>query len=137
MTTSFRLSDGDLVLSGSQLSVVSGEAKLAQDIQLWVKEIYQNDRFHPQFGSVLESFIGEIIGSEIQFYIENEVRRVLENYQTIQLKGIANNSDIYSDNELLDTINSIKVTINYDKIIVAVSVTTVAGTTVKQTIGVI
>ena len=137
MTTSFRISDGDLVLSGSELAVVSGLAKLSQDIQLWVKEIYQNDRFHPAFGSTLEGFVGQIIDEDSAFYIENEIRRVLENYQTAQLRGVQRNPDVYSDDELLDTINSVTATLDFDKVYVSVKVTTVAGSVLSQKIGVV
>ena len=136
MSSSFRIADGDLVLSGSQLAIVSGQAKLSQDVQLWIKEIFGQDRFHPTFGSTLEGFVGQIINGETAFYVENEIRRVLQNYQAVQLRGLALNPEIYSDDELLDTINSIVVTISYDQVAVAVSLTTVSGTTLSQTIGV-
>jgi phage baseplate assembly protein W len=136
MSSSFLVSDGDLVLAGSELAIVSGVDKLAQDLQLWMKEVFGYDRFHPTFGSTLDSFIGLIVDQDMVFYIKSEVQRVLLNYQNSQLRAVQRNPELYSDDELLDTINSVNVVVSYDRVIVRVAVTTVSGIRVTTNIGV-
>lgn len=129
MSYSFKLVNGDLSVTGSTMDIVQGTDKLGQDIDLWLREQYQIDRFHPTFGSVLDYFIGGIVSVSTQVEIQSEIIRVLTNYQTVQLAAFKANPSKFATNELLNTFSVTNIQASYDKILVTVSFTTVAGTT--------
>lgn len=127
VTFSLAVQNGDLSLLGSQLAIVSGTPKLAQDLQLWILESYGGDRFHPAMGSTLEAYIGSVINPATSVTMQNEVLRVLANYQRVQQLGFTANPQLYSLAELLYSINDVSATISYDTVTAAVSVTSAAG----------
>ncbi|QZE10477.1 baseplate wedge protein [Mycobacterium phage ScoobyDoobyDoo] len=127
MSFSLALADGDLVQKGNQLDLVFGVDKLNQDIYLWLMERYGGDRFHVNMGSILQDFIGSIVGGSTKAEIESEVLRVLQNYQAVQLRGIKENPQLYSSSEMLVSIDDIQVSINYDTVNVAVKLRNGAG----------
>jgi hypothetical protein len=129
MSYSLKLANRDIAVSGSHLSIVQGTDKLAQDIDLWLREAYQVDRFHLSFGSILNSFIGGIIDRNTQVEVQAEILRVLQNYQTIQLLRFKANPSKFSPNELLNEVSNVGIQLSYDKILVTVTFTSVAGTT--------
>lgn len=124
MTFSLALKNGDLVLSGSNLAIVSGSDKLQQDMTCWLEERLGVDRFHPRYGSILPNFIGGIVNLSTQAAVQGEVDRVLGNYQAVQQQAFKNNPQLFSLVELLSGLTGIDVGINYDTVSVAVSVTT-------------
>lgn len=126
MSYSLAVSNGDLVRQGANLAVVWGIDKLKQDLQLWVAERFGGDRFHPEMGSILQDYIGTVISPRTKAEIEDEVMRVLDNYQRVQIYGFKRNPRLYSMTELLDQVKDISVSVNYDTISVSVSVRTVA-----------
>ena len=77
MTYSLMLSGGDLSTASSMLQTVSGTEKLKQDIHAWLTEAYQIDRFHPKYGSLMTSYIGQPMNVDSVFAIQVEVARVL------------------------------------------------------------
>ena len=119
MTFSLKIVDGDLAQKGSTLEVVFGKEKLTQDLDCWLKERYGGDRFHVNLGSTLPEYIGGIINPNTQREVENEVLRVLQNYQAVQLRGLKQNPTQYSHSELLISIEDIQTTVLYDAIYVA------------------
>lgn len=122
MSFSLQVSNGDLVQTGSQLSIVYGTDKLTQDMTLWLAERYGVDRFHPSYGSNLENYIGGMIGYGTQSMVYSEVMRVLTNYQKVQMAGFKSAPSNYALAELLWTINNVNVGVNYDQVSVAVNV---------------
>lgn len=129
MSYSLKLVNRDLGVLGSHLDIVQGTAKLTQDIDLWLREEYQVDRFHVSFGSILNSFIGGIISRDTQVEVQAEVLRVMQNYQNVQLIRFKANPLKFSPNELLNEISNVGVQLAYDKILVTLTFTTVAGNT--------
>jgi len=127
MSYSLKLKNGDLQANGSVLGLVWGKQKLLQDVDLWLKEIYQVDRFHPTYGSVIESFIGNIIGQHAQHEIEAEIHRVLTNLQNVQLRRLKTNPMKYTPDELLHRVVSVTTAISFDTIIATVIFQSVAG----------
>ena len=123
MTYSLRVSNGDLVLQGNQLDIVSGMDKLSQDMQLWVAERYGIDRFHPAMGSLLQNFIGSAITAGTQVGVQQEVLRVLDNYAKVQLKAFKENPQNFSYSELLISVDAVNVSISYDTVGVSVQIT--------------
>lgn len=129
MTYSLALSNGDLVQQGSQLAIVSGTDKLYQDVTLWLTERYGGDRFHPTYGSALESFIGGVIGTSTQAQAYNEILRVLANYQNQQDQAFRANPNAFSVSELLYSVDNVSVTVSYDTVQAIISVSNPASST--------
>lgn len=127
MSYSLKITNGDLTARGSHLDIVQGVDKLIQDIDLWLREQYQVDRFHISFGSILDNFIGGVIDNTTKVEVQAEVLRVMNNYQNLQLIRFKNNPQKFSPDELLNQITSIQVNISYDKVIVSLFFTTAAG----------
>lgn len=136
MTRSFKIVEGDLALSGSTLTTVSGVEKLIQDVDTWLKENFRVDRFHPQYGSVLDSMIGEVLDDTTEHRVQIEVLRVLSNYQQLQLQRVQKSPDFFSADELLDSINEVEVAVNYDSVQVNISMTTGSGRTVESNVSI-
>jgi len=116
MTFSFRVANGDLVTTGSQLAIVYGTDKLKQDLTLWMTERYGIDRFHPNMGSNFQNYIGGIISYATQSIVYAEAMRVLDNYQRVQFAALKANPTIFSLDELLWNINAVNVGVGYDQV---------------------
>ncbi len=115
--------DGDLDLS----TTVEGLDKLKQDLSIWLREEYGVDRFHPNYGSVLQNFIGENIDELTLHLVEVEVIRVFSGFQQAQLNLIKQNPGKYSMDELLDRIITVNVKLDYDTVYADVTFVTAAG----------
>lgn len=126
MSYSLAVSNGDLIRQGGSLAVVWGIDKLKQDLQLWVAERFGGDRFHPRMGSILQEYIGTVISPRTRAEIEDEVMRVLDNYQRVQIYGFKRNPRLYSMTELLESVENIAVSVSFDTVSVSVSVRTAA-----------
>ncbi len=120
MSYSLAVRDGDLVQTGSQLSLVFGVDKLRQDIQLWLTERYGGDRFHVNTGSILQEFIGGVASESTRVEVQGEVLRVLQNYQALQLRKFKNDPQSLSASELLVSIDDIITAVQYDTVNVSV-----------------
>lgn len=136
MSYSLKLSDGDLSATGSHLDIVQGIDKLTQDIDLWLREDYQIDRFHTSFGSILDSFIGGVIDNTTQITVQAEILRVMQNYQNLQLLRFKAKPEKFSPDELLHEVTGINVQVAYDKIVANLYFTTVSGATGATTLAV-
>jgi hypothetical protein len=130
VTYSLAVKNGDLVAEGSELQIVYGQAKLQQDITLWLLERYGSSRFHPTFGSALQSFIGGVVGSSTRANVYNEIIRVLTHYQTMIYQLFTSNPGIYSLSELPYSIDSVNVNVTYDTVNATVRVSNPASTAV-------
>lgn len=122
MSFSLQVSNGDLVMQGSQLGIVYGAAKLKQDMTLWLSERYGIDRFHPFYGSNYQNYIGGIVSYSTKTTVYNETMRVLDNYQRVQFAAFKANPSLFSLSEIMWSINTVNVGISYDTVNVAVNV---------------
>lgn len=129
MSYSLLIADGDLVLRGSNLAIVSGIEKLKQDLQLWVLERFGGDRFHPDMGSIMQDMIGGVIDQSSVDLIRNELFRVLDNYQRLQFKALKETPSLFSRSELLFAIDDINIGVGYDRITATVKVRSAADDT--------
>jgi hypothetical protein len=131
-------SNGDLKQAGSVIGTVSGIDKLKQDLDIWFRERYQIDRFHPSYGSVLDSHIGGIISSLSIAQITQESSRILSNYQRKQKESFDANPSSFTLDELITSIDSINVQQSLDSIYVNVIFTTASGSvsTINLTTGI-
>lgn len=120
MSYSLAIADGDLVQNGSQLGVVYGLAKLKQDINCWLMERYGGDRFHVNTGSILQDFIGGVVSESTRAEVYAEVFRVIQNYQSLQVRRFRENPERMSSSELLVSVDDILATVSYDTINVVI-----------------
>jgi phage baseplate assembly protein W len=128
MSFSLRLVNGDLDLSSNTMGVVRGVEKLTQDLSLWLREQYGIDRFHPDYGSALDSFIGQSINIATQHEIQVEVLRVLSLYQQIQTISLQKNPNKFTLDEILYSVTSVDCQAGYDNVYVTVRFVTALGT---------
>lgn len=137
MSYSLAIADGDLVQQGSQLGLVYGIEKLKQDVSLWLMERYGGDRFHVNMGSILQDFIGGVVSEATKAEVHAEVFRVLQNYQSLQLKRFKENPERLAASELLISVDDILTAVQYDTVNVAVRLRNGAqqATTIRVTSG--
>jgi hypothetical protein len=114
--------DGDLAKRGSHLSLVFGVNKLEQDVNCWLLEQFNSDRFHVNMGSILQEFVGSIVSGSTQVEVQSEIYRVLQNYQAMQLRRFKENPQKLSMSELLVSVDDVKVTVSYDAVWAAVKI---------------
>mgnify|MGYP000477547127 CR=1 FL=1 len=124
MSFSLKVVDGDIATLGSAMGIVYGVEKLKQDVSLWLRERYQSDRFHLSYGSILDNFIGGVIDDSTVHMVQTEVVRVLQNYQSLQYRLLKEHPDRLSADEILVSIDDVRVRIDYDTVNVAVRFST-------------
>lgn len=129
MTYSLMLSGGDLSTASSMLQTVSGTEKLKQDIHAWLTEAYQIDRFHPRYGSLMTSYIGQPMNVDSVFAIQVEVARVLSNLQSYQKQMYQQDPTLYSPDELLDYVDDISTVFDQDRLRIGITFRTATGYT--------
>jgi hypothetical protein len=116
MSYSLAITDGDLALAGSQLGLVFGLDKLRQDVNCWLLEQRGGDRFHTNMGSILQDFIGRVIRESTRAEVHAEVLRVLQNFQSLQLRRFKENPERFSASELLVSVDDIVTAVSYDTV---------------------
>lgn len=124
MSYSFAVVEKDIQLKGSNVGLAYGRAKLIQDLTLWLTERYRSDRFHSNYGSTLDSFIGDVIDGMSAAEVEAEVNRVLQNYQMVQYRRMQDDPTTLSPEEVLVDVEDIKARIDYDSVVVVISIVT-------------
>jgi phage baseplate assembly protein W len=137
------LSNGDLVVGPDGHGTLTGVPKIRQDLALAIGEPLGNDRFHPEWGSVLPTYIGQPMDSETDMLVRAEVARVIEQYIAIQQRDISRDaqngaSARYSTSDVLAAIQEIVVNVRYDTIQVTAILITQAGVrlTMKRTVNI-
>lgn len=126
------LSGGDLVVGSGGLQMQDGAAKIRQDLALALGEAYGNDPYHSGWGSVLPLYIGEPTTADLPMLVQSEVNRILQQYMTTQQQQLAtasanNQQHTITTAEIIQTVNSVDVSVLYDTIRVVISLTTMAG----------
>jgi hypothetical protein len=136
MSYSLGIVNGDLGLTGSLITSVTGTTKLRQEIDIWLREVYQVDRFHPAYGSVLQNYIGSIITDRLAHDVEVEVNRVLSNLQKLHVKRLQDNPLKYTPDEILRNVTSVKSQALFDSIYVNVVFESASGIVQSTSVGV-
>jgi phage baseplate assembly protein W len=85
----FQIQGGDLVIGPGGYATVSGPKKVLQDLSILVREPYGIDRFHPQWGGILEEFVGQEVNPVSRALVRGEIERLLQNYMVMQSRQIA------------------------------------------------
>lgn len=136
MTYSLALSNGDLAVSGSRVDLARGRNKLIQDLDTWLRERYRVDRFNPNYGSTLQSYIGSVMSELSNFEIKSEVLRVLDNYQNNQIQRFNADPGLFTADELISEVVDVQIKAEMESIVITVSLRTVSGNTVNYTKGI-
>jgi phage baseplate assembly protein W len=124
-----RLRDGDLVLGTSGYQMITGAPRVLQDLRCALGEPVGNDRFHPGYGSQLESYIGIPLDDDAIFLVVQEVSRVVRNYAEVQRDQITTDvlsglTSRYTAGDVVAELTDIKVTASQDALMVTVAMRT-------------
>jgi len=135
------VSGGDIQLSGGKLQFVVGSNKLVQDLTLWLQEPIGTGYTTPGFGSSLLSMIGGSQSKSTTSKIQSEIARVLQLYQgqqTISLQNAQNSAQLsyWNKSEIIQSINTITVSVQNSSISANVDITTLAGSNINLNISI-
>jgi hypothetical protein len=130
------LSGGDLVVGPGGLQMQDGPAKIRQDLALALGETYGADPYHSGWGSVLGQYLGEPTDADTPMLVQAEVNRILQQYMTNQQQQLATaaanqQQHTITTSEIIQTVNSVDVSVLYDSVTVIISLTTMAGQTLQ------
>lgn len=108
---------------------VTGSAKIRQDLALALGEQLGHDRFHPEWGSVLPSYIGRPITADTELLVRSEANRVVQVYIDVQRNEIVNDTlagrrSRFTTADVVARLDDIKTQINFDTIRVRLSLVT-------------
>lgn len=125
--------NGDLVPGPDGFETVTGSRKVAQDLRMAVGEPLGTDRFHPGFGSRLDTYVGVVNDESVRFEVEQEVTRVVQNYVAVQRDMIQRDMATggrsrFTTDDVVGSVDSIKATSLYDAVNVRVQLRTLAKT---------
>lgn len=141
MSQSFQLQNGDLVVtSGRAFQVIKNRDKLVQDLRLWILEQFGQDPSTPEYGSLLDSYIGSPISQGAINQIQAEILRVLQQYQAMQVDNMQNETIQYAGSTTLDPsevvtgISGLTIQSVGSMILVSVTVTTLDETQTQLSI---
>ena len=131
------LSGGDLTLGSGGLQMISGSAKIRQDLALALVEEYGSDPYNPEWGSVLPQYVGTPVDADTQLLVQSEVNRILQQYITNQqamLNAAAVNGQAttLTTADVVQSVDSVSVDLFYDTAKISISLTTMAGQTLSM-----
>ena len=129
---SLALVNGDLSVGAGGYQLVTGSARIRQDLALALGEEIGNDQFHPEWGSVLIRFLGQPIDQETEFNVRAEIARVVQNYINIQAQnviynGLNRNRQTMNDADIVVGVSNITTTVMYDTIQISANLQTLSG----------
>jgi hypothetical protein len=133
------LVNGDLAIgSNGGYLLYSGVSRIKQDLTLWMTEDYGADRFHPSFGSILKSYLGNVLTGDLQQLVRAEVNRILQNYILIQQNEVIRDTTVdvrgrYNTSDVVQSIASIQARSLLDTIYVYATLTTLSRETITVT----
>lgn len=134
------LADGDLVVGLSRRAqFVAGKDKLIQDLKLWLAEPLGWGPTTPNFGSLLDSYVGNADPQTAAVRIEAEVRRVLGLYQTFQFQRLRQAKErgtlsYWNRSGILAGIKDVTSEVLYDRVIIVVTIQTMSNNEADQTV---
>lgn len=128
----FQIRNGDLVIGAGGYATLTGVPKVYQDLGILVREPLGEDRFHPQWGGILQEFIGRIITQDARTDVVNEIQRLTQNYIVMQSRQMTvdlslNRRPRYSPEEIVVSLENVDVQQRGDRLNVKVTVSTASG----------
>lgn len=130
---------GDLSIDSSgNYATFSGADRIRQDLTLALTEAYGANSFHPKWGSILESYVGNPITQNLQQLVQAEVNRVVQNYIVLQQAQVLRNTTydiagVFDTSDVVQSVGPITVRTALDTIYVTATLTTVARQTITIT----
>jgi hypothetical protein len=129
------LQHGDLVLASSGHRTLDGASKVLQDLRGALLEPMGTDRFHPAFGSVLGSHVGEPISEFTGHDLRAEVQRVVDAYAGVQRDrlerdALSGRRSRYKTDDVLANLQTVSTRQMGDRIYLQVVLRTAADTSV-------
>jgi hypothetical protein len=130
----FALVNGDIQTGQSGYVMVSGQAKVLQDLTVATQEPYGSDPYHPGWGSYMNNYVGQD-PSAVPALAQTEVTRLVSNYmQTQQYQQTqalaAGQSSPFTNDDYVTGLASMTTAQDLDSITVSASVLTASGATV-------
>lgn len=130
------LVNGDLAIgtNGAYL-LYSGVSRIKQDLTLALTEEYGTDRFHPTYGSIVQSYLGQVLSAELMQLVRAEVNRVLQNYLIIQQNEVLRDSLVdvanrYDTSDVVQAVDAVQARAVLDTIYLSATLTTLSRETV-------
>jgi phage baseplate assembly protein W len=130
------LVNGDLAIgtNGAYL-LYSGVNRIKQDLTLALTEEYGTDRFHPTYGSIVQSYLGQVLSAELMQLVRAEVNRVLQNYLIIQQNEVLRDSLVdvanrYDTSDVVQSVDNVAARAVLDTIYLSATLTTLSRETV-------
>jgi phage baseplate assembly protein W len=130
------LVNGDLAIgtNGAYL-LYSGVSRIKQDLTLALTEEYGTDRFHPTYGSIVQSYLGQVLSAELMQLVRAEVNRVLQNYLIIQQNEVLRDSLVdvanrYDTSDVVQSVDNVAARAVLDTIYLSATLTTLSRETV-------
>lgn len=132
----FALVSGDLSPSGGGYLMVDGANKINQDLSLAIREEYGLDPYHPRWGSILKTYVGQPMTSDVTAKVLSEITRVINNYITIQNSRIVSDTNSstpsrYSTDDVVQSILSMNAQPIADSLVVNVTLQTISRQTIN------
>ena len=132
------IAGGDLVVGPTGHKTISGAQRIRQDLALHLGEDYGSDRFHPEMGSILPDYVGEMIDPDVEQQVGAEVARVVQQYIAIQEREVlrdhlAARLSRFNASDVIVGITGIQTSVDFDSIRVNASLLTQSGETVSAT----
>lgn len=120
---------GDLVVSSEGHKTITGSKKIRQDLALALGESYGNDRFHPNWGSTLPTYVGRPISTDTNMLVKSEIARVVQSYIDTQRSEVLNDTlngrrSRFTTADVVSRLDAISTVILYDTIRAKIALTT-------------
>ena len=133
------VSNGDIQLTGGKIQFVVGTNKLVQDLTRWFEEPLGTGYSSPNFGSLLPAMIGGTQNSSTVSTVTGEIQRILQLYQTqqvINLQQAQSSAQLsyWNKSEIIQSVQSVNVTIQNTSIIANINLLTMANSNVNLNI---
>lgn len=130
------LINGDLAIgtNGAYL-LYSGVSRIKQDLTLALTEEYGTDRFHPTYGSIVQSYLGQVLSPELMQLVRAEVNRVLQNYLVIQQNEVLRDTVVdvtnrFDTSDVVQSVDNVAARAVLDTIYLSATLTTLSRETV-------
>ena len=129
------LLNGDLRIVQGGYQLLTGTDRIRQDLTLALLEEYNTDRFHPNWGSIIMRYIGNVITPELEMLVRAEVNRVVQNYiaicqAEIILDSVVDVKNRFTTSDVVRRLVEITTSTYEDRINVVLALETLARETV-------